>query len=477
MPEYLYRFRPVQRLLGSDESEGELVGRYIYFASPEQLNDPLEGYRELYFSGDIVVWRNLFKRYIACLIIRNFQYLMGPDFEQNEFPDSYNLNTLPEYIKEKGNEAINKFLGNGNIQRHLAFLSKPERRVTKEELTVHLRSVHVYAMKVTTNLYASLGVKLSKTKLSEMDEATSLRTSSALLAVCNDPHDEKVDDADAIAYVYALYVTETELFLSSYKAYKEGGNSSWRRLVHDYITEFMDSLKKLSHRDWYTACFMETCSNSAIWGTYGDYHMGVCLKFKVDNAEGNPGLSFIMPVALSTRGSIWKQASLTFEKVQYEGDSPDLDFFRSIGIYPKNELLRNWYTDAQGFKSACVEAIENEKEWMDSYWKRRQLSITTKMRDWQSESEYRLILQNGMPDYIDSKNRCLKYNFDSLDGIIFGIRTPDTDKYKIIEAVEKLCDELHRESFNIYQAYHDANSKSIQYRPLLQVSCNSEEII
>lgn len=474
MPKYLYRFRPVQRLLGSDESEGELAGHYIYFASPEQLNDPLEGYRELYFAGDSVVWRNLFKRYIVCLIIRNYQFIISRSFEQNSFPDSYDLDALPPKIKEKGGVAVESFLSNKNIQRHILFLSNSERRVSKEELTVHLRSIHVYAMKLIANLFGDLGVKLNDTRISNMDEATSLRASAALLSVCKEASAEKIAGAEAVAYTVALYKTETDLFISSYTAYKEGGNVKWRSFVLNYITDFIESLKELSHRSWYTACFMETCSNSAIWGTYGDYHAGVCLKFKVDNSNEDPQLSFVMPVAYGTNGSLWKPANIPFEKVQYEGDSPDLDFFRSIGIYSKNALLKNWYTDDQGTKSACAMAIENEKEWMDGYWKKRQLSITTKMQDWQSESEYRLILQNDMPDYADGKKRCLKYRFDSLDGIIFGIRTPDIDKYKIIEIVERLCDKFGRESFKIYQAYHDASSKSIGYRSLLSISCDNK---
>lgn len=55
MTEFLYRFRSAERLPGNSKSTGELEGQYIYFASPEQLNDPLEGYRELYFSGDKIV--------------------------------------------------------------------------------------------------------------------------------------------------------------------------------------------------------------------------------------------------------------------------------------------------------------------------------------------------------------------------------------------------------------------------------------
>lgn len=474
MPEFLYRYRPVSRLLGSDKSEGELAGSYIYFASPEQLNDPFEGYRELFFSGDEIVWCNLYKRYIACLIMRNCQYFLGFSLDDTEFPDAYDASGLPQEFQDLGTQVIADFLSNRNVQRHIVFLASKERKVGKEELIVHLSCLQVYAMKLVANLFFKMGAKPIESKLSTMDEERCLKSSDALLSVCELSGDAKVDPAEATYYVYALYSTEADLFLANFKAYKEQkDHQNWRVLVHNFNLQFIESLKKLSHRDWYTACFMEKCTNSALWGTYGDNHAGVCLKFKVNNTNGPSKLSFTMPVALGVAGSIWKEASLSFEKVIYDSEINDLDFFRSIGIYPKNKLFKCWYLNQDGQKSICSAAIDNEEDWIDAYWKKRQLSIITKMPDWQSENEYRLILQNGMPDYADPKNRCLKYNFDSLDGLIFGIRTPEVEKYKILQVVEELCDKYQRTDFNIYQAFHDSADKTIAYRPLLKVSCES----
>lgn len=474
MPEFLYRFRSVEKLLGTNEIEGELQGHYIYFASPQQLNDPFEGYRELFFSGDAIVWGNLLKRYISCLIVRNYQYLLKFDLNEKDFPDAYNLRTLPPEISVPGQRTISKFLSNKNVQRHINFLAESERKVTKEELIVHLSSLQVYAMKLVTSLYIKSGVKAVDTRLSRMDETSSLQSSTALLSVCERTGSTSVDPAEAIMYVVALHSTESQLFISNYKAYKESGESnSWRKLVHSFISQFVESLKKLSHRDWYTACFMESCSNSSIWGSYGNNHAGVCLKFKADNSDGAPKLSFVMPVALGPSGSIWKSTGLKFEKVQYDNSVLDLDFFRSIGIYDQDTLLENWYLNEKGDVSSCYSEFEDKKGWIERYWTKRQLSITTKMQDWKNESEYRLILQNGMPDFYESKNRCLSYNFNSLDGLIFGIRTPEIEKYELIKVVEKLCDKYHRTEFNIYQAYHDTYNKCIGYRPLLKVECKN----
>ena len=60
-----FRFRSVDALLGEYQ---ELEKQTIYFASPEELNDPMEGFpRQLCGVGIKIVWTNLFKHYVFCL--------------------------------------------------------------------------------------------------------------------------------------------------------------------------------------------------------------------------------------------------------------------------------------------------------------------------------------------------------------------------------------------------------------------------
>jgi hypothetical protein len=51
---HLYHFRPVDAVLDQYE---ELAKQEIYFAPPEKLNDPMEGYKDVFWSGDWIVWR------------------------------------------------------------------------------------------------------------------------------------------------------------------------------------------------------------------------------------------------------------------------------------------------------------------------------------------------------------------------------------------------------------------------------------
>jgi hypothetical protein len=55
MKKEFYRFRRINSLIGEFE---ELENQSIYFAEPESLNDPMEGFRDMYWRGDFIVWRN-----------------------------------------------------------------------------------------------------------------------------------------------------------------------------------------------------------------------------------------------------------------------------------------------------------------------------------------------------------------------------------------------------------------------------------
>ena len=60
----LYRLRSMTKLFGDFQ---ELEKQSIYFESPGKLNDPMEGFRDIVWQGDRIVWTNLFRHYLYCL--------------------------------------------------------------------------------------------------------------------------------------------------------------------------------------------------------------------------------------------------------------------------------------------------------------------------------------------------------------------------------------------------------------------------
>src|SRR5580693_8526821 len=80
MISHLYRFRPASAVLDKYE---ELAKQEIYFSPPDELNDPMEGYKDVFWSGDLIVWRNLLRHYLLCLLKTTAMSLMaGPGFDR-----------------------------------------------------------------------------------------------------------------------------------------------------------------------------------------------------------------------------------------------------------------------------------------------------------------------------------------------------------------------------------------------------------
>ena len=62
---YFYRFRSARGLL---EQFQELERQEIFFSAPDQLNDPMEGFRDVVWGGDAIAWRCHLKHYVLCLM-------------------------------------------------------------------------------------------------------------------------------------------------------------------------------------------------------------------------------------------------------------------------------------------------------------------------------------------------------------------------------------------------------------------------
>jgi len=81
MTEYFYRYRPIKAVL--DEYH-ELENQEIYFSTTDELNDPMEGFKDLFWSGDKIVWRNFLKHYVLCVLqTANYCFIVADQFDPN----------------------------------------------------------------------------------------------------------------------------------------------------------------------------------------------------------------------------------------------------------------------------------------------------------------------------------------------------------------------------------------------------------
>ena len=223
-------------------------------------------------------------------------------------------------------------------------------------------------------------------------------------------------------------------------------------MIFDFPKVYAEKLKNLPFHKWWTACFTGSYDNLSVWAKYADGHKGACLIFG-DNLN-------------------WKSVKYwitSFHEVSYENKLTEIDFFRSIGAGTVAEIMKTWYTNEDGNRSECASHIGDESEdaWRKDYWDNFFRIITTKNRDWEYEQEYRIILYDVVRGVVEKADRTLTYDFNSLKGIIFGMRTSIEDKLKIINIIKSKCDENNRIEFKFFQAYYSPENGEIRKYEIL----------
>lgn len=466
MTHELYRFRPITRLLGEN---GELDNQEIYFAHPSQLNDPMEGYRDIVWCGDEIIWKNLFRHYIYCLQHAVTVFLIaGDDHElsENDIPVFGSTNDLPsKELKELIYNISHRFLENKNIAKLIANIIKRNSPIRKDELEFYLSTAHMCALKIVFDVFIEKGISPESNKLPSMVE-------EALNKVSDDAYFKAIDDvlnkdANGDKHLSILFLIQKQIkqqinLLAKYNATEIKNNKNF--LLSDFPALYIKSLEKICFPEWYTACFMSECTSSSVWGHYGSNHSGACLIF---NAEEINGRKFIKLKGIngwsSSHGETRGWFNLEFQKIIYEKGQATTDFFRSLGSLTRPTINSMWYQSSEGEHSSCADHMSSsEDEWRSAYWESFYKDIKIKTKDWSYENEYRLILLSSVTDLSDSSKRILNYEFSSLIGIIFGINTKDEDKIEIIKIIEKKCKKSQRENFKFYQAYFCFESNCIK---------------
>lgn len=464
--EFAYRFRPVSRLLNEDGLSGELDGQYIYFASPDQLNDPLEGYKDVFFRGDRIIWENLIKHYIRCLINEVSLFLIrGPGQAPNRNIGVFaSAGQSTEQLNSLNDLTYSRFISEPLIDSYVRCLAI-DRKMRRWELVSHLSVLHPFALEEAFLAFYEKGLYQDKIEYFSNSRPERLANIKNFVTAMSETADKFNVYDELFKSVYSI--SEQYKLLTRLNVPDHSAREPWFHLLFEFPECYCESLEKLVYPSWYTACFMSSCADSSIWGTYGGNHKDVCLKFKVNQEKDHSSLELRAPTGCGHDGIFYSMTKMKLHDISYEKDFVEIDFFRSLGHLPMPQLMKTWYLASDGARSDCAkEILEDEDSWRDQYWKNFYHAITVKLKAWDREKESRLILSSNINDLTPSETRKLKYKFDSLEGIIFGINTSTEDKIKIIKRVRALCVEFKREHFTFYQAHYDQDLRSIGYSPL-----------
>jgi hypothetical protein len=466
-----YRFRPVDKLLGERK---ELEQQEIYFSRPEQLNDPLEGFKDLFWHGDEIVWRNLFRHYLLCLM-RAYVVtkVSGQDFRlslDREDPVIARFALPTTKIREIYNRICARFFGSYGLDEVPKLLAECKYRLGRDALKFCLRAAHEAAVDAVLQIYGEDGLEpaaesiSSATKPSLADVLSSMK--DVLFRIAAD--DESID-ADALNALFSVgNHMAKQMELINYLRGTDEHSRAWQPLFAPFPEWYVDQLPHFVFFKWYAACFVADPNHAAMWGNYGDSHKGVCLQFRAyDGIDGKPSLKLHGVIGASGNGPVYGDIPLAFEAMTYVDKLAPIDFFRSLSRAPIPDLKSDWYTDESGKQSECGGGVlSSHREWSENNWAAFRELTMTKLRYWEHENEYRLVLRSPLDTFPEPADRKFRYQFADLEGIVFGIKTPLSEEEQIIKIILAKCEAEGRKTFNFSQALYVPYSGKIEIRPM-----------
>jgi hypothetical protein len=462
----MYRFRKVHHLLDGHQ---ELEKQEIYFAPPEDLNDPMEGFRDIFWKGDDIVWRNLLKQYVICVEHIFVMTLISQDKLKLTLNDIALFNSIPTNLPQPKIDLWNKikieFFTNAFVNELPASLSRRKNPIRRGELSNYLFYVHQYALNAISVVYHREGITQHPIFSFNVDEQNEkLMANGNMVDIVNRMEDEHPENKNIAEILFAASnQTKDTALLATISNFTAEQLSSNRLLLMSGIPElFIAKLETLVYPEWYSASFLKECTNSAIWAHYGDEHRGCCLIFNERKVEQQVEIDLELEYGYSNSGPTIGIQSQIFRKVLYNNKYVEIDFFRSLGRSPIAFLESQWYKDENGNLSYCADHLyTDQKDWHKMYWENFFNSVVVKLDAWKYEEEYRLIITGSFIDYSKIESRKLKYKFEDLTGLIFGIKTETNDKIKIIKIIQDKCKQHNRTNFDFYQAYYSNGSGNI----------------
>ena len=477
----LYRLRSIDRLLGDNK---ELETQTIYFAEPSQLNDPMDGFRNLVWIGDGIVWENLFRNYIYSLHSAIMSMLATGRNEIIQAPlyDLYERRgtRFSPHAYELAENICDRVFKEIKLSRLILNLERSHRRIRRDEVMTYLYILHATVLNAVEDVYSEHGLIPKRIRSAEkLVPPDTFHTLPSLIdEVANSADSDRPGiPADLFGWHNRLLKNGSIFSKPAHRAKQDNSvdivSQNWDLMILDFPRVYIDALERLAYPNAHVASFMRDYGSSAAWAHYAEKHEGVCLVFDVKETSGRQYLKLFSVVDRET-GKISNQAkratpgcssevTLQFHEVTYENGLPEIDFFQSIGQLSKDVMEHNWYLDRDGNRSEYYPPLGSEKEeaWRKAYWKRFVEFATTKTSDWAHEKEIRLLLDGMTVNLRETQRRLLRYDFSCLRGLIFGIRTRDSDKLRIIDIVRKIRGRESEGEFNFYQAYYSHEENRI----------------
>ena len=460
----LYRYRTIQNALL------EIENGTFYFSPRDELNDPLEGYVRVFWQGDKAAWEGLMKYYICSVYQAIEMYLLqcneGLLHQKSLIIDLHRFDNVPlgKILKELG-EA---FLRESIVQEIAEYYGNNDLKVLENELRFIFRLVHIKAVRQCIKVLQGLKTIPEEEaarllKLFEIPKESSLHSvlktntllSSRERAVLFQVAEETA--SDLFEYQFILKGIRDGMFLYGKKQNENEEiietdkeayfHRNWMAIAIDFPKIYVEQLKNVIYPNSFIVCFSTKNDDSAMWGNYAESHKGVCLVYETDTENH---------IVLDGKQKI----SLVPKAVKYHECVIERNFFISLGGLTYSQY-KSWLTGSDGV-SSYINTYKDTKAWREKYWDDYETKTYNKLIAWEHEAEYRIDLSNAFYSYQTPDSRILKYDPKYLKGVIFGIKTSEYDKMRILKLILEQSENLV--DFSFYQAEYDDEKETITVR-------------
>lgn len=443
----LYRFRGRDALLGE---YAELEKQTIYFARPDELNDPMDGLTDVFWKGDEVLWENFlrhytmsFARYFSAWLIKEakgYQPLRvdGHLCEEDLPTDSFRAICGEIFDTLQRSEEIRR------VPSALAEFPEPLRRQGLRTLLLLIHSIVLDAVVTTFNRHNLYPQVLPK--IGDPHELTKFLNAMLAMPGSDELRDHSPSEfLELTGQIFASTQGQMRMIFMSDKERDRAGK--WADLLAGFPQRYIEALvRDLRHFPWRTACFSRNCANASMCGVYADGHRGAALVFRPTLDDGRRVFA-----VQGMSGTSPKGLNLSFVRVAYSEAPPAIDFFGSIGRLPLAKLENNWFRTRSGVTSPRLAEITADlKTWRANHTAQSPAMSCWKHRDWSHEEEERLVASSPLFD--DPAPKPLTYDFAQLVGVVFGMRMSDDDRSDIGKIIEKKCREHGRKDFLFFES-------------------------
>ena len=453
---YLYRYRSLK----SKHIYKELENLEIYFAKPDELNDQMEDYMNIFWQGDEIAFKGLFKHYLytlssvyyeACYRNRNVKI---------------NTEFLPVFLSDDGSkrpefdttfkEIYYEFFNSEEIANIPSKMAQYNKKFTEDELLLILNTIHLYAYLVIDSIFKKNDSNIEVFKNKENKEIyQGAKYGAKYSKTVDNLNNEKLSQEEILNQIYRLDIERTLNKKVINNVYSDKDTYNVNILAFDFPQFYIKCLKKLLYENHYIACFTDDYQNEPMWGHYANGGNGICLRFKTNYNK------FDILSSLTADSYI----KIDINKVIYSDEYPEIDFFGLLGRLPYDIIKNFWLCNYDRTQfSQCMNKYNNSEQWWDSYHKLATEYICTKSKNWISENEYRIYIRDQLSLHTEQQGIIAKYKFEDLDAIIFGRKVSKADKQKIINIMLNHCKNRNRKDFKFYDLYYSTITKKLELK-------------